>query len=1749
MERTKAKIMCLAACLSIGLLVIAGLGANAAPGKAAPRGARAAAIKAPRPAMPGPSLARGASAEPAALAGQTRTLLPDGRWLLLGGASAAGPVAAAALREAGAGMAVAPTTFGALRHPRAWHTATLLPDGTVLVAGGIGPDGQVVRTTELFDPETQQFRSLVGTSSTPRAYHSATLLTEGLVLIAGGISEKGEPLQQAELWDPRTQHTTKLSATLAAARLGHTARLLPDGTVLLTGGASSIAGAPLQQDEIFDPQSRSFSPCTAAVSAAGPCTAGPAAAGPAGPPHLAASIPADAAENVPLDAFIALRFSKPLWVKSVDTNAIRLAGPSGPVEAKLVPAEAGMLVFITPKDALAPATTYTLTIAGPVDQEYISVSYASFSFSTAAAAGGNAADGPDWVPGGQSWTTGWPDSKWRALPPLQALPGQTALAGQVLQLNGQPLENVTLSIDNTSTRSDATGRFLLAPLTPGHHELVIEGATANQPGKKYGRFEAGVDIVAGKTNVLPYTIWMQALDWPHAVKIPSPTVTETVVTTPRIPGLELRLPAGSVITAHDGSIATELTVTAVPLDRPPFPLPSGVRVPIYFTIQPGGAYISTGARLIYPNTYNSRPGTVYDFWNYDPDARGWYIYGYGKVSADGKQIVPDPGVMIWELSGAMVGVPGLPPPNGPPPGGPKRSGDPVDPATGLFVLENTDLYLPDILPISLTRTYRQQDTRSRPFGIGATHNYEIFLIGDSSTFTYIDLILADGGRIHYVRTSPGTGWTDAVMTHTSTPTGFYGSTIAWNGHGWNLKLKNGTTYVFPEAAGATNPSQAALIGITDRYGNTLSLTRDPSTFNLLRITTPNGRWVAFSYDASNRVTQATDNIGRTVGYTYDGSGRLWKVTDPAGGITTYTYDNSHNLLTITDPRNITWLTNQYDVNNRVTKQTLADNSFWQFAYTLDGNGNVTQTDVTDPRGNTHRATFNSSGYATSDIYALGKPEQIAIAKQVQTGTNLTTTVTDPLGRNTTYGYDTMGNVTSVTRMYGTQYAATTAFTYEPSFNQVATITDPLNHTTTFTYDSNGNISSTTDPLSNQTTFAYNSLGQLISVTNALSKTTSFGYDSGDLVSTTDPLGNQARRFLDGGGRLLSSTNALGQTTYYQYDALNRLTRITDPLNGATAFTYDANGNLLTVTDARNNATTYVYNNMDRVTSRTDPLTRAESYQYDGNGNLTQFTDRRGKIDGFTYDALNRRTFAGFGSTKKGWESTINYTYDAGSRLTQLVDSSGGTITRTYDNFDRLASETTPQGSISYVYDAAGRRASMTVAGQQAVNYSYDNADRLTQMTQLTTVVGFSYDAASRRTLLTLPNGITVSYTYDDAWRLTSMIYQLGQTQLGNVTYTYDNAGRVTAKGGTWARTNLPAAVASATYDAANELTNWGGTNLSYDANGNITSPAQHVTYTWNARNQLTSVPGGTFQYDGFGRRQVRGTTSFLYDGLNPVQELSGSTVTANTLAGGLDEFFTRTDSAGARSLLPDLLGSTLALTDNTGTVQTQYTYEPFGNTTFTGVSSANPFQFTGRENDSTGLYYYRARYYSPTLGRFISEDPWEFFGGDMDLYSYATDAPSDETDPGGTYAGAVALPWYTLPWAGGSAAEIATAAGLGALAGVDLALALYDADQLYRLIQNYALSRDPAVGQPLRSSTLGGDDPAFASPEAAREKIREIENDLKNPDLDPQERSKLQRRLKELRRRASKRAHGADKNPLLVPLPAPPLSGRKNATR
>jgi RHS repeat-associated protein len=259
-----------------------------------------------------------------------------------------------------------------------------------------------------------------------------------------------------------------------------------------------------------------------------------------------------------------------------------------------------------------------------------------------------------------------------------------------------------------------------------------------------------------------------------------------------------------------------------------------------------------------------------------------------------------------------------------------------------------------------------------------------------------------------------------------------------------------------------------------------------------------------------------------------------------------------------------------------------------------------------------------------------------------------------------------------------------------------------------------------------------------------------------------------------------------------------------------------------------------------------------------------------------------------------------------------------------------------------------------------------------------------------------------------------MTWTLASNTVGNLQYQYDADGRVMQKTGSFAQTQLPQPVSGNIFNAANEMTAFNGTPQTYDPNGNLTNDGTN-TYSWDARNHLTAIAGPsstTFAYDPLGRRDLKTinglSTQFLYDGLNPVQEIQNGAPSANLITGlGVDEYFQRTDSAGARDYLTDILGSSLALTDSTGTIQTQYSYNPFGNSAASGQASSNPYQFTGRENDGTGLDYFRARFYSPTSQRFASQDPLEFDGGDQNLYAYTLNQPTDLRDSMGTQAEAV----------------------------------------------------------------------------------------------------------------------------------------------
>lgn len=1657
---------------------------------------------------------------PPTLSGQTATLLPNGRWLLLGGEKDDVAQSLATLVDTATGDA-SPLP-APLKHARAWHTATVLPDGRVLILGGIGEDGLIVDEAEVFDSTDFTFHVLPQLDLTPRTHHTSTLLTDGHVLITGGLSDGNMPIDTAETWDFTSGSVEKLNAELLPARYAHEAVLVPNENVLLWGGYDTTDQS-ISNADFYLPSKKGFVTLdnqTANLLPASPYKMAN--------PAVSDSVPRTDAINVPIDSFITVRFNKPLQPETLNSDTVILFGPFGRVACQVTAAEEGLLLFVSPKAEMLPATNYTLFIQGAQDDAGQALPFTTLDFETEAlasvtgarasakaagqqssgqakasattaksnpdAANGNAqpqakqgavpaepaveADDESWAPGHDNfrgnWRSGRGTSQFQKLPPLQAPLGVTALAGQVLCLNGMPLADITLNVGGKTAHSDQSGRFLLSDIPAGRQVLVIDGHSANHGNKTYGVFEVKVEPEAGKTLVLDYTIWMPVLDTKHAVSLASPTVDEAVVATPNIPGLELRIPPGTVIRDRDGNVVTQVSITAIPIDRPPFPLPPSA-VPVYFSIQPGGAYLQTinaqsaaGARVIYPNFTQDAPGTLMEFWNYDPMEKGWYVYGQGRVSEDGKQVMPDPGVAIYEFSGAMITVPGATPPANAPPAGaqtglpglaggssgsgasgkgggngksgrppcnggkgggpcgePAKGGEPVDLATGLFVYEKTDLMIADTLPLMVSRTYRNGDSAVRAFGRGTNFDYGIFM-WSAQQYQEADLVLPDGAKIHFVRTSAGTGFTNAVFECTASSTAFYKSKMVWNGLGWDLTLKDGTVYVF----GENRPLQA----IRDRYGNTVTLTRSSGgqSGNITRITSPNGRWIEFSYDGNNRITQATDNIGRSVTYTYDTSGRLWQVTDPAGGVTEYTYDSSHRLLTVKDPKGIVYLTNVYDSNGRVIHQTLADSGTYQFVYTLNGNGKVTQTDVTDPLGVVRRVTFNAAGYPLTDTWAYGTAEQQTWSYTRDAVTQRLVSSTDPLSRVTAYEYDTAGNVNRVTRLSGTANAVATNYTYEPNYNQIASVTDPLGHSAQFAYDSRGNLVTATDPLGRQSSFTYNTDGRLVTATDPLGNTSQFSYDGGDLVAVIDPLGNQVTRHTDSLGRVIASDDVLGNRSWIAYDAMGRVARTTDSLGRVTEINYDANGNLTSVTDARGGVTSYSYDDKDRQITRTDPLGKSESYSYDKNDNLVSYVDRRGQVSEYGYDALNRRTLAGYGATGGTYASQVTYTYDADNRLTQATDSQSGTISRTYDNLNRMTGETTPQGSVSYAYDDAGRRTELTVTGQTAVSYGYDAANRLTSITQGSDAVGYAYDDAGRRTSLTLPNGVIVDYGYDNANQLLSLTYRKGGTILGDLSYEYDAVGRRTAVGGSYADTGLPATLSATTYDANNRLTVRGGTALSYDDNGSMTADGTY-NYSWDERNRLTQISQGgntvaSFAYDLFGRRigkTMRGTTiNYLYDGLNLALELNGMTPAATYLAGpGIDEVYRRTDINGARYFLSDALGSTLALTDGTGTVQTRYTYDPFGQTTASGQSSGNPIQYTGRENDNTGLYYYRARYYHPGLQRFISEDPIGLAGG-INSYTYVLNNPLRYIDPLGLET--TVYVWQPVGWGGSSFGHVST---------------------------------------------------------------------------------------------------------------------------
>jgi RHS repeat-associated protein len=799
-----------------------------------------------------------------------------------------------------------------------------------------------------------------------------------------------------------------------------------------------------------------------------------------------------------------------------------------------------------------------------------------------------------------------------------------------------------------------------------------------------------------------------------------------------------------------------------------------------------------------------------------------------------------------------------------------------------------------------------------------------------------------------------------------------------------------------------------LVSETDRNGNSLSI-------DSAGVHSSTGASLTFSRDAQGRITDITGPAGEHVSYTYDAAGNLAAFTDAAGQVTSYSYDADHDLLSITPPGG-TAEQLSYD-GGRLRQQ-------------VDGDGNVISYsyDLTDRT----RTTFDPNGKLTTvtTYDTLGDPVR---TDQHADGQTLTTTrtfddagrqlsQTDPLGHTTSTTYDAAGNITSQTDASG----ATTRYQYDGSNQLIAAIGSDGQTLFTIGYDGNGNILNVTRSDGTSDSYSYDALGDPVTITGPSGRTERDSYDAaGHLTAVTDPSGEVTTMQADGSGRPLSLTGPSGATTRYTWDGNGNLLSLTDGNGHTTSFTYDAFGHVLTMTDPLGHATTYSYDPAGHETSSTDPDGRTLTFSYDADGNLT------GEIAGGATVLTVTRDGFGRPAVLSNPTATLNFSYDQDGQATSVATSGPGlpsvTLAYTFDPNGKLASVTGPEGTTRYGYDALQRLQSVQAPGDAApFTFSYDAASHLASvqrpdgvndtltyssdedlLSRIATLNGttvaqssYTYNANGLRATATDSAGSTTSYSYDPIGQLTGVTAPDGTQS----SYSYDPAqNRITDPG------LLPAGTTQ--YDNGERLLQDATASYTYNNTGELTSRTVMGTttsYDWNAQHQLTGIryPDGsteTFRYDPLGHLVAitdgAHTTAYVYSGDDVDLEYDNGTLAASYTNGvAINDILAMTRGGHRYSYLRDGLGSVVALADESGHIVQRYSYDAFGNPLSAPGPVANPFTYTAQLYDQhSGLYYYRSRWYDPTTGRFLSQDPVLH----ANPYPYVGNDPVNLTDPTG----------------------------------------------------------------------------------------------------------------------------------------------------
>lgn len=785
-----------------------------------------------------------------------------------------------------------------------------------------------------------------------------------------------------------------------------------------------------------------------------------------------------------------------------------------------------------------------------------------------------------------------------------------------------------------------------------------------------------------------------------------------------------------------------------------------------------------------------------------------------------------------------------------------------------------------------------------------------------------------------------------------------------------------------------------LLSRTDPQSGTISYTYDTNG-NRTSTINPDGTSTSAIYDASGNMTSSTDATGATTGYTYNSFGQVTGITDPQGGSTTYAYDGKGNMTSLTDPAGATT------------------------TYAYDTKGNVTK--VTDAAGQSTSFTYTGSGNLAS--------------------------VTGPDGATTRYSYDAAGNVTSITDAKG----GITRLSYDSRGRLIKNV-NPQGNATTYTYDKNGNRLSETDANGNTTRYEYNSRNQLIKTIDALGSFTTYTYGSGACSSCGGS---------GGVDKLGSVTDANNNVTRYDYDSLGRLVKETDPLGTITGYQYDAKGNLITKTDAKGQTISYNYDANGRLLKKSYPDNTEETFTYDQKGNILTaanknisytFTydnagrmltssDNGGNTISYTYDTAGRKTRTVYPDT-----TTLAYGYDSAGRLASIKDQNNS-FNLSYTPLGQRAKLSYPNGvTTGYSYDSTGNLTGIihkTSRGKTIASYSYtlDKVGNRLTKTEPDTKTTYGYDAVYRLILAQLNRRATEQYSYDPVGnrltgpeRGTDYSYGPGNQLLKkeHIGFIFDTNGNLIAKG-EHIRNNH--------HD--HKGNHWGH-HRDHDRHDKRDDRhhGKGWVYTYDFENRLIKAEKKqgnestivTFSYDPFGRRIEKRVeknnrhghdnhghghghghdddgviTRYVYDGQSIIQETSGQDKrrskeeTVTYIHGpNIDEPLSIETDKKTHYYHADGLGSITALTDKQSNVVQSYDYDSFGNLEQHGEHIRQPFTYTGREWDKeTGLYYYRARYYDPKVGRFIQKDPIGFAGGDVNLYGYVQNNPANYTDPFG----------------------------------------------------------------------------------------------------------------------------------------------------